>query len=97
MKPTHHNAYKKFLLALAEERRSAGQTQADLASKLDRPQSYVSKVESGERRLDLVEYVYWAKAIGIDPTDFLSLLSDAVSSSMRSRASGNVRVKGKTS
>jgi len=40
---------------LKEMRMAAGLTQAQLAELLDRPQSYVSKYESGERRLDLTE------------------------------------------
>jgi transcriptional regulator with XRE-family HTH domain len=45
-------------------RLDAGRTQADLARRLDRPQSYVSKVESGERRLDVVELRDWCAACG---------------------------------
>jgi transcriptional regulator with XRE-family HTH domain len=41
-------------------------TQADLAAKLTRPQSFVSKYESGERRLDAVEFLEVCKALGVD-------------------------------
>lgn len=53
-------------------RKSAGLTQVDLASRLKRPQSFVSKYERGERRLDLVEFGEVAAALGINPAKFLS-------------------------
>ncbi len=48
-------AYRLFLTRLREARRAAGLTQAEVAAKLRRPQSFVSKCESGERRVDVVE------------------------------------------
>lgn len=42
-------------------------TQQEVADRLNKPQSFVSKYERRERRLDLVEFVKVAKAIGIDP------------------------------
>ncbi len=46
---------KQLQESLRELRESAGLTQDELALKLDRPQSFVSKIESGERRVDIVE------------------------------------------
>ncbi len=46
-------------------------TQADLAVRLRRPQSFVAKYEVGERRLDLVEFVEVANALGTDPIKLL--------------------------
>ena len=46
-------------------------TQAALARRLNRPQSFVSKYERGERRLDVVEYLETTEALGIDPIRFL--------------------------
>lgn len=42
-------------------------TQRDLAARLGRPHSYVSKIETGERRLDVGEFVEYAKAVGVNP------------------------------
>lgn len=66
-----NEAYKKFRGLLVEARKDAGITQVALAVRLKRPQSFVSKYERGERRLDVVEFGEVAKAIGIDPIRFL--------------------------
>src|SRR4051812_28263311 len=50
---------------LVDERLAAGLTQEDVAAKLKRPQSFVSKYESGERRLDVVEFLEVCEALGI--------------------------------
>lgn len=50
-------------------------TQTALAQMLGKPQSYVSKYESGERRLDVVEFVDICKALDIDPNRIVSLLA----------------------
>lgn len=47
---------------LRQVRLDAGLTQADLAERLDKPQSFVAKVETQERRLDLIEFVTWMVA-----------------------------------
>lgn len=56
---------------LREVRREAGLRQIDLAARLQRPQSFVSKYESGERRLDLLELRQVCKAAGIDIVEFV--------------------------
>jgi transcriptional regulator with XRE-family HTH domain len=53
--------YRAFLASLRKAREDAGLTQVEAARKLSRPQSFVSKVESGERRVDFVELQYLAK------------------------------------
>jgi transcriptional regulator with XRE-family HTH domain len=53
---------------LRELRAEAGLTQAQLAERLRRPQSYVSKYETGERRLDLIELEEVANAVGVTLT-----------------------------
>lgn len=59
--------HEHFRRLLAEARRTAGLTQVTLAKKLGRPQSFVSKFESGERRLDVIEFLEVARALGVDP------------------------------
>lgn len=59
-------AYEWLRRSLIDARQTAGLNQADIARRLGRPQSYVSKIESGERRLDVVEFVELSSAIGTD-------------------------------
>ena len=65
-------AYKRFRELLVEVRKSAGLTQAELSHQLNRPQSFVSKYERGERRLDVVEFGEVARALSVDPAEFLA-------------------------
>lgn len=48
-------------------REARGVTQQELARRLGKPQSYVSKAEMGERRLDVVEYLHFMRAIEGEP------------------------------
>lgn len=52
---------------LIERRKRAGLTQAQVAERLGRYQSFVATVEGGQRRLDVVEFLDFAAAIGLDP------------------------------
>lgn len=69
----------EFRLLLKELRGSKGLTQADVAETLCLPQSYVSKVETGERRMDFVETAAFCDAIGVDLAVFAKLFSKRVS------------------
>ncbi len=63
---------------LRQCRAEAGLTQTDLAKKLNFPQSFVSKYESGERRLDLIELRCICDAIGISLEDFVRKFESTV-------------------
>jgi transcriptional regulator with XRE-family HTH domain len=63
-----HKALCAFLI---ERRKRAGLTQTDVARKLKRHQSFIATVESGQRRIDVVELVDFADAIGFDPRDVI--------------------------
>ena len=56
-------------------RKSKNFTQAEIAQRLGRPQSFVAKYEGGERRLDVVEFIEVAQALEADPC---TLLADLV-------------------
>lgn len=66
--------YDRFRSLLVNARKERGLTQVELARCLDRPQSFVSKYERGERRLDLVEFLQVARALQIDAATFLQEL-----------------------
>lgn len=55
--------------AMIAARKAAGLTQQELADRLDRPQSFIAKVETGERYLDVVEFVAIAHVLDSDITD----------------------------
>lgn len=57
----YQRAYTQFRIKLRKAREEAGLTQAQVAKELGRPQSFVSKMESGERRVDAVELVQLAR------------------------------------
>lgn len=61
MRSLHSEAYRQFLERLRQARQEAGLTQVEVAKRLGRPQSYVSKCESGERRIDVIELAQFAE------------------------------------
>ena len=67
--------YKRFQELLIEARQEAGLSQEALAERIGQPQSYVSKCESGVRRLDVVEFIEVMEAIGSDPVAFIKKLT----------------------
>ena len=71
LRSDEHRALCALLIAARE---SAGLTQADLASFLAKPQSFVAKYEGGERRIDVVEFLAISRAIGTDPIRILRAL-----------------------
>ena len=67
--------YRRLCALLVRARESAGLRQADVAERLSKPQSYVSKVELGERRLDVLEFIEFARAIDADPIRIIKAVS----------------------
>lgn len=55
-----------FIDLMVQARQDTGVTQAELAKLLEKPQSFVSKYEKGERRLDVIEFVTVCKALKVD-------------------------------
>lgn len=70
----HSARYKRFCALLIEARQAKGFTQAEVASRLGRPQSFVAKYEGGERRLDVLEFLEIMEAIGLPAVKILRLL-----------------------
>ena len=66
--------YKTLVDWLIKARQSKGYTMRDLAAKLDRPHSYVGKIEQLERRLDVVEFVEYCNALKLDPVEGIELM-----------------------
>jgi transcriptional regulator with XRE-family HTH domain len=68
-KSTHTPEYAALRGELKAARESAGLSQRELAARLDVPHSWVAKVESGERRIDFVEFYRFLAACGRDASD----------------------------
>lgn len=73
-KSVHSSDQGAFCELLIKARKRAGLTQHDVAKKLNKPQSFVAKYEGGERRIDVVEFLAIAQAIGADPIRILRAL-----------------------
>ena len=65
---------KHFLSLVRQMRLDAGLRQADLAERLRRPQSFVSRYESGERRLDILELRQICVVLGVSLAEFVRRL-----------------------
>ena len=73
----HFQTYRKLTELLVQARRKSGLTQQEVADALKTHQSYVAKVEGGERRIDVVEFMELAKALGVVPSNLLKKLEAA--------------------
>lgn len=62
----HKQEYKAYQEKLAQIRVAKGITQTKLAESLEKPQSYISKYESGEKRLDIAEFLEICRCLKID-------------------------------
>lgn len=69
---THHHHYQVLLLLLRELREGAGVTQSALGERIGNTQTFVSKFERGERRIDVVEFVELCEALEVDPAEAFS-------------------------
>lgn len=69
--PLHSAVYGRFTKRLLAARKDAGLTQVQVAEALGKPLSYVSKCELGERRVDFVELVDFARLYG-KPLEFFA-------------------------
>jgi len=70
-KSIHTKEYAYFVKRLQKARQEAGLTQVQVAKKLKRPQSYISNIETGQQRVDVVELQKFAKMYGKDINYFL--------------------------
>jgi transcriptional regulator with XRE-family HTH domain len=70
-KTLHSPDYARFLALLKQARKDVGIVQQELADRLGKPQSFIAKIERGERRIDVIEFIAIARAIGRDPVRLL--------------------------
>lgn len=67
--------YELFQSLLIQAREDAGLSQQELADRIGRHQTYVSKCERGERRMDVIEFLEIAQALGFNPNTFIRKLN----------------------
>lgn len=80
MKKTIHSPeYQELLKWLRTQRKKQGITMRELGEKLDVIHSWVGKIEQGERRLDLVEYLRVCEALQIDPNEGIEMVKKRIS------------------
>ncbi|MCB5203902.1 helix-turn-helix transcriptional regulator [Neorhizobium sp. T786] len=80
MEKTLHSTMHAALVALLiQKRKASGITQEQLATAIGEHQSFVARLESGQRRLDVVEYAIIARAIGFDAAKELRALINGMS------------------
>ncbi|WP_072389330.1 helix-turn-helix transcriptional regulator [Hyphomicrobium sp. CS1BSMeth3] len=72
LRSSRHRALMRRLIEL---RKSRGLTQTEVARRLSKPQSFVAKIETGERRLDVIEFIDIAHALDIEPVDLIAELA----------------------
>jgi transcriptional regulator with XRE-family HTH domain len=88
-KSTHTTEYAHLRERLTELRAAAGLSQRALAAALNVPHSWVAKVESGDRRIDLVEFAWFCAACGAAPeAEATALLGDFANRPIRKRGGG---------
>jgi len=66
-----------LIAAMIAARKSAGLTQIDLARGLGCQQSLIARIESGQRRVDVVDLVLWARVVGERAENFIGIVERA--------------------
>ena len=69
--------HSALIQAMIAARQAAGMTQSELARELGCQQSLIARIESGQRRVDAVDIVHWARAVRIDPIDLIEVVDRA--------------------
>jgi ribosome-binding protein aMBF1 (putative translation factor) len=72
-------AYRAAINAIVNERVTRGVSQRELARRLGKPASFVNKIELLERRLDILEFVTFARALNVEPKNLFRKIVEAIS------------------
>jgi transcriptional regulator with XRE-family HTH domain len=73
-KPRRSKRYKTLVGLLVARREAAAMTQSDLAARLGKSRSFVARLESGQRRITVVEFMTLARVLRFDPYEVISTL-----------------------
>ena len=72
------HSYQVAIGVLVGARKQAGLTQRDLAGRMAKPPSFIAKIETGERRLDIVEFIAIAREPGMPPGLIIDQIDEAM-------------------
>ena len=76
--PNSNEPQASLIEVLTALRKGAGLTQSQLASRLGKPQSFIAKIEGGERRVEVIEFYAIARALGVPPAEAFADLAAAL-------------------
>jgi len=76
VKTIHNKRHKRLVEAIVRKRKEAGIRQVQLAKKLKRSQTWIARLESGERRIDVIELIELAEVIGFNAPDLVASLQE---------------------
>lgn len=74
MKTIYQDDYRKLINYITTIRKAKNLTQLEIAQKLEKPQSYIAKIENFERKLDILEFVQLCQILGVRPSDVIVLI-----------------------
>ncbi|RKX37172.1 MAG: transcriptional regulator [Verrucomicrobia bacterium] len=74
-KTIYSDDYAKLRQWLRERRNEKNLTMRELAERMDVIHSWIGKIELGERRLDIIEYIQYCKALEVDPIEGIKLIA----------------------
>ena len=74
MKALRSHRHRALCASIVAARKSAGLSQHELAVRLKTSQTVIARIELGERRIDVIEFIDLARALRIDPRDILAQL-----------------------
>lgn len=75
--------HRHLVAVLVEARQASGLTQAELAARVGKDQSFVSIIERGQRRVDVLEFVALAKAMDVDPGQLFERVTSKLSKTLK--------------
>ena len=78
LKTIYQPQYVELIELLIQTRKSLPLTQSQLATILGKQQSYIAKVEICERKLDVLEFIDWSRALGLEPSDLIKQIASRV-------------------
>ena len=70
--------HTQLVETLVEARKKAGLTQAQLATRIARDQTFISLIERGQRRVDVIEFIEIARALSADPVELFGEVVERV-------------------